>query len=71
MEVARLAPKVQRVGDLKLVDCRLANWRAIAARGSPVRKLPTSILRIVVGDPEPTPQYQKLPLSMRQSPGAK
>ena len=27
-------------------------------------------VRVVVGGPEPTPQRQKLPLPMRQSPGA-
>ena len=53
-------------GGLKSADCRPANWRPAAARGSP-----TSMPRMVVGDPEPTPQRQKLPLPMRQSPGAK
>ena len=32
---------------------------------------PTSMLRMVVGDPEPTPQRQKLSLPTRQGPGAK
>ena len=42
-----------------------------AAKGSPVRGSPTSMLRMVVGDPEPTPQRRKLLLPMRQSPRAK
>ena len=58
-------------GGLKSADCRAANWRPAAARGSPVRGSPTSMLRMVVGDPEPTPQRPKPPLRMRQSPGAK
>ena len=61
MGVAGTAPKVQGVGGLKSADCRPANWRPAAARGSPVRGSPTSMPRMVVGDPEPTPQRQKLP----------
>ena len=60
-----------RGGGLKSADCRPANWRPVIARGSPVRGLLTSMPQIVVGDPEPTPQRQKLPLPMQQSPGAR
>ena len=48
---------------LKLADCRPTNWRPATARG-----LPTSMPQMVIGDPEPTPQRQKLPLSMWQVP---
>ena len=42
-----------QVGSLKLADCRPPNWRPAAARGSP-----TSMPRMLVGDPEPTPLGQ-------------
>ena len=47
-------------GSLESVDCKLA-------RGSPT----ACAAKMLVGDPEPTPQRQKLPLPMRQSPGAR
>ena len=56
---------MQGVGGLKSADCRPANWGPAAARGSPVRGSPSSMPRMVVGDPEPTPQLQKLPNTMR------
>ena len=56
---------------LKSADCRPANWRPTTTGGSPAKGSPTSMPRVVVSEPEPTPQCQKLPLSMRKSPGAK
>ena len=43
-------------------DHLLGDRRSAAARGSPVRGSPTSMPRMLVGDPEPTPQCQKLDL---------
>ena len=68
MGVAGTAPKVQGVGGLESANCTGDQPQ----QGD--RQLggsPTSMPRMVVGDPEPTPQRQKLPLPMRQSPGAK
>lgn len=45
-------------GSLKSADRRPANWKFAGARGSP-----TSMPGMVVCDPEPTRQRQKLPLA--------
>ena len=60
MGVAGTAPKVQGVGV----------WSQRTA-GRPGGRQPEFAAKMLVGDPEPTPQRQKLPLPMRQSPGAK
>ena len=50
-------------GVLKPAECRPANW-------GPAAGVASQHAPMLVGEPEPTPQCQKLPLSMRQSLGA-
>lgn len=57
---AGTAPKVQGVGA----------WSHQTAGRSGGRQLACAA-KMLVGDPEPTPQRQKLPLPMRQGPGVK
>ena len=63
----------RRRGGLNSADCRLADWRVETRRSKRVASLGVANQHtgMVVSDPEPTPQRQKLLLSMRQSPGAK
>lgn len=54
-------------GGLKSADCRPANWKPATAKRLPVKRSQTIIPQIVIGNPEPIPQHQKLSLPIWQS----